>query len=196
MSSVDYQVSADLDDGNFLNSGGTLDYDKNPMYIGSKSSTVYNIWARWSGVTMPENVTITTAWVSLRRFGSFGTPAASKIYFEDAANPAAPKSLVDVRDNRTKTGAYVEWSPPTTAGTWSNSPDIKSIIQELVDNYSYESGAAMMMLFMGVGSGDNYATFTSHEGATGYAPKLHIEYELKKSFVLPRRRRMDAMVVR
>jgi hypothetical protein len=194
MSSVDYQVSASEDDGDFPNSGGTFDKTKALIILGSDSGVIYNNWYRWNNVTIPDNVTITSAYVSLYRAGAFGTPATCAIYFEKSANPDAPIGFTDIR-GRTKTDTYVEWDPPS-AGTWLESPDIKSIIQELVDNYSYSSGAAMMMLFMGAGSGNNRIVVRTYDVSATNAPKLHIEYELKKSFVLPRRRRMDAMVVR
>lgn len=195
MSSVDYQVSASADDGDFPNSGGTFDRTKATIYLGNRSNIIYNNWYRWVGVTIPDNVTITSAYVSLYRAGAVGTPATCAIYFEKSANPAAPIGFNDIR-GRTKTDTYVGWAPPST-GAWLQSPDIKSIIQELVDNYSYESGAAMMMLFMGAGSDNNYIQVRTYDGSAINAPKLHIEYELgRKSFVLPRRRRMDAMVVR
>lgn len=177
MVTLDYQVGASGDDGYWgvyqkliTNNGGYI-------RIGSDSSEgKCNLFVRFQGVTIPVGSTITSAYVSVYRYSTTGSPSsACKLYFEDSANPAAPTSSSDA-NGRTKTTAYIYFQPPTS-GTWNNSGDISTIIQELVDSYDYSVGKSMLMLWIGAGSSDNCSWIFEYDYTGNVSgPKLHIEY--------------------
>jgi len=170
---VDYQVSGTGDDGCWDTSYFWNNDTRN--YIGFLDSAISNVFARWTGVTIPAGATIDVAYVSVYREGSSGTPAACKMYFNDVNAPTAPTTLATAKA-KVKTTAYANWTPPTS-GTWVNSPSAVDIITELIGSYDYSAGAAMMMLWIGAGKGTvKYMYFTDYTGNTTRAPKLHIEY--------------------
>lgn len=177
MTTLDYQVNAGENDGYWQSS--TFN-NTTPYIIFGYSSVGVNSFARWTGVTIPTGATITAAYLSFYRYViSSGTPPACTLYFEKAANPSAITSASD-GNSRTKTTASISVTAPTS-GTWWNTNDISSIIQELVNSYNYASGAAMQMIVLGGGSGSNYGTGYSYNGNSSYAPKLHIEYTISES---------------
>lgn len=167
---LDYQVAANEDDG-YWESG--IFTDNNYLVLGSGTHGVANVFARWDGVTIPSGATITAAYVSFYYQNDVGTPPACALYFEKAADPLAISSAND-GNGRAKTTASISITSPES-GTWWNSDDISSIIQELVDAYSYVSGAAMQMIIIGGGSGSNYG-YERACNYIAYGPKLHIEY--------------------
>ena len=62
---------------------------------------------------------------------------------------------------RNKTTANVGWQP--TTGDWGtgniDSPEIKTIIQELIDSYTYSGSQAMAFTWVGAFSGNHYRQF-------------------------------------
>lgn len=171
---LDYQVSAGANDGRWY---GTA-YSNSASYngFGSVVSKIMNSFARWPSVTIPSGARITSAYVSLYFGANVGTPPTCKLYFEKTANPLAISSASN-GDGRTKTTANINIVSPG-AETWYNSNDISAIIQELIDAYSYASGAAMQMIIIGAGTGDNYSNPESCDYNSLHAPKLHIEYSM------------------
>jgi hypothetical protein len=170
MPSLNYQQSANGDSGYSQGAGFS---SPNRYYCGSLGGTIY-AFLRFTGVTIPVGATITAAYLSFYENASGGTPL-TKIYAEDAADPAACTSRTDLY-NRTKTTAVVDQDGNPAAG-WYNTNDISSIIQELVNSYDYSAGKAIQFLHDNDGGGNgNYLEHESYFTTNSLAPKLHIEY--------------------
>lgn len=174
MVTLDYQVAASGDDGGFWSS--TFDNTYTTIRMGYDSS-VRSAFMRFTGVTIPVGSIITAACLSTKFGGSGGTIPACTLYFEDAADPAAPTTAADA-NGRTKTTASMSYTPPGyNSGNWSNSNDFSAIIQELVDSYDYSAGKSMQILVIGAGSKTNYGACLSYDYSGNVSgPKLHIEY--------------------
>jgi hypothetical protein len=68
-----------------------------------------------------------------------------KITGTDVDNVSAPSAASD-GNTSLHTSAVVSWSNPSTHSTnYQTSPDIKTVIQEIVDRGSWASGNAMMI---------------------------------------------------
>lgn len=173
MTTVDYQVNASGNDGRWYS--GSFSNTGTGLTLGNYNNNVFNIFVLWPGVTISAGATITSAYVSFYYSSKTGTPPACTLYFEDAANPSAISSDTDGA-GRTLTTANISITA-ASSGTWWNSSDISSIIQELVNSYSYASGANMQLIILGAGTNNNYGVQCSYD-YTGNAsgPKLHIEY--------------------
>lgn len=133
------------------------------------------ICGRFPEVTIPVGATITKAYLIAKASGLDGNGGSSEIYFEKAANPA---NLTDLNNYnaRTQSTYHVTWTIGGTwsTGTWYNSPELKTIIQELVSAYDYHLGAAMIINLIGQpGSGCNDCAMAD---VTVGAAILHIEY--------------------
>lgn len=172
---VDYQVGAGANDGIVLASNiyPTHGY----LYFGFMSTNPRHFYCRWPNVIIPDGATVTASYVSFCYHTSEGTPPECVVYFENAANPAAPSSASDFED-RTKTTAKINIAGPVlTDGDWWDTGSLNSILNELLGAHSYASpGAAMQLLEISSGSGTNYSSQFSYDGDSAKAPKLHIEY--------------------
>jgi hypothetical protein len=174
MPTLDYQVGGSYDDGHWL--GTSFSRTQTLFRIGRDISAVYKTFARFTGVTIPVGATIDSAYCSFYFASVVGTPPVCTLYFEDAGNPMQISSYSD-GDSRYLTTNNISVTP-ASSGTWWNTGDIKDIIQELVNSYSYAAGSAMQLIIVGGGaSGGNYSATRAYD-YTGnvYGPKLHIEY--------------------
>lgn len=137
-----FNVAANADDGKWVQFDGSFANDGNSEIIG-KSTSEGNLFLLFSSVTIPQGATISSASITLKSDGSGDLPVPVDIYASDADNPLAPAS------NAECTGAT-----PTTASTYWNieswstsnqSPDIKSVIQEIVNREGWQSGNSILL---------------------------------------------------
>jgi hypothetical protein len=160
------------------------------------ASYIRSVACLWSGVTIPAGATIDVAYISLYLVtGVEANPVI--INFDDVANATAVTNYTTFAA-KTRTTASLSWTPTANSG-WNNTSSIVSIIQELVNSYSYASGANMQMLETGGNSG-SYIYYCSYDYGSSYAPKLHIEYTeaaAAASLVIPSlSRTMKTLLVR
>jgi hypothetical protein len=150
-------------------------YDPDDLDWGYWDGVANLVWLNWAGITIPAGSTINTAYISVKSDGGkSGTLSGSIVYFENAINPVQPESYADFAA-RVKTLANINWVPAAWVdGTWYNSPELKTIIQELVDARSYAAGANMQALCVSNAGTNNYWEGYNH--ASIYKPILHIEY--------------------
>lgn len=141
-----------------------------------------NDFLRFASVTIPAGATIGTA--TLKRTGRYtesGKNVIARIAAAKAANPAAPTTVAECT-GPTRTTATVAWNfAATVQNTQYTSSDIAAIIQELVNTYSYGSGAAMVLYHEDNGTNNDIANnrlyFYAAEATTeSYRPILTIEY--------------------
>jgi hypothetical protein len=135
----------------------------------------YNDWFRFTGITIPKGATIVHAYLETDDAG-WTTGTNLKISAEKATSPAAPTSTAD-QTARVRTTANVTWNSGYSDSAYHNSPDIASVIQELVNNYDYSAGGVMQLLVDNNGStGAAQALLLSFE--SGNPPKLDIVYTM------------------
>lgn len=153
-----------------------------------------NVFACWTSVIIPVGAIITTAYVQWRFHSYLGSPSECTLYFNDAKPAVVPSSYTNA-EALVKTTANVKYTPPIE-GDWLTSPELKTIIQELVDSYDYSSGSSMELLGIGITDDEitDYTAFRTYNYATGDAPKLHIEYSLPS--LLSKRRSFNSILVR
>ena len=197
MPTINKQVSANGDDGywdnsNFFTTTTIAYYGANSM-----GEAIHNYY-RWTGVTIPVGAIITSATVSCydRGLGAGTLPDGTKLYFHKSLNPAAPTNFTQA--NALVSSATTNWVRPamSNGGSWFAHPDVKDIIQELVDTYDYSSGSAMMaFIISAAGNPQNYGTIfmRDYTGNTRGA-KLDITYTMGS--LLPRRRSFNSLLVR
>jgi hypothetical protein len=145
------------------------------------------VGCRWAGIPIPQGATITEAWVqfSADSVGNANQDGAVSLVIEGQLSPdgAAFTSTAADISLRPKTKASVVWDVPvwtTTHGMGPDerTPDISSIIQEIVNQPGW-AGQAIVLMF-----GDNpanpsqgYREAEAVDGEPDEAPLLHILYE-------------------
>ena len=197
MPTINKQVGANADDGHwygsvFSNSGTATNYGVD------RAGVVIHNYYRWTAVTIPDGATITSATVSCYDYGSgVGTiPDGTKLYFHKSANPAAPTNITQA--NALFNSLTTNYVVPvmSNGGSWFAHPDVSAIIQELVDTYSYASGAAMMCIIRAVtGDASNYGAIYMRD-YTGNARGAKLDITYTMGSLPPKRRSFNSILVR
>lgn len=135
------------------------------------------IGLRFRDFSLPQGVTVSKAWIQFQADETTSILTNLLIQAETTGN-AAPFSpnLFDL-SNRSLSLTVVDWSPPAweivgEASEAQKTPDIKSLIQMIVDQPDWNSGNALVIVITGTGE----RVAESFEGDSSAAPKLFIEY--------------------
>lgn len=179
VTTVDVRVSRDSSDAEETVSNGS-------MYIGSSDLELtwdghtQIIGIRFRGVDIPSGVTITNAYIE------FTTDEANNDDNVDGTLTIEGEDVGDARwyediayniSSRPRTSASAQWVL-NNSNEWENvgdtaqSPDLRTIVQEIVDRGDWSSGNDMAFIISG--SGKRVAD--SHDGSSSKAPLLHVEY--------------------
>ncbi len=171
---LDVRVAASTDDAEERDTGSMyrnssdleLVFDKGDQTVGMRFN-----------VLIPQAATITNAYVQFKvdevnSGATFLTIEGEDI--DDAVTFSTSKRNIS---SRPRTTAAVSWSPPpwTTkgeAGPDQRSPDISSVIQEIVTRPGWSSGNSLVIIITGTGE----RTAESFNGDQAGAPLLHVEY--------------------
>ena len=165
----------------------TLDSLVLGKYGGAGDLGHYLDWFRFSNVTVPQGGIITSAYIQFFVFSGNKSPDVT-IYGNDIDNAVAPTSAAEYA-SLVKTTANVAWAISNPSNYVSyDSPEIKTIVQEIVNRASWDSGNAMQFLIESnltniVNQGITVVTFDgSSEGwmigvaPTLFSPRLYITY--------------------
>ncbi len=173
---VEVRVAAGLDDAEESSSGsvGLTSSDLELVYDSGSNQTV---GIRFNGLDIPQGATIVNAYVQFQVDETNSTATSLLIQGQDEDNAATFTSSAGDISSRTRTAAAVPWSPlPWTtvgdAGPEQRTPDIASVIQEIVTRSGWSSGNALVVIITGTGE----RAAESFNGDSSGAPLLHVEY--------------------
>ena len=133
---------------------------------------------RFTGVNVPKGAIITKAYIRFRAVSADSpntnnNPANLTIRGQAADNPTTFTSTDNDISSRPTTSAMSAWTPPAwTTGTDYDTPDIKSVVQEIVDRSGWAANQSMVFIITGSGS----RSAASYDGSKTTAPLLHIEW--------------------
>jgi len=139
------------------------------------SSNAQTVGLRFQNIQIPQGATITSAYLVFVADETDSQTTNVTIYGEDSDN-AAPFNSWGFYDlaSRPKTDASVSWpiAAWTQVGAQYQSPDIKNIVQEIVNRAGWSTGSSMVFSIDGTG----HRVAESYEGDASAAPLLHITY--------------------
>lgn len=178
---LDLVVNATENDAEEFLSSGTilvdstdleLDYDVN-----AKSQQI--IGMRFVNVTIPPDAMITTAYVQFTAKDSSSKPSSVTIKGQAADNAPAFTTATGNLIARPTTTTSVAWSLipawiADIADATTRTPEIKTVLQEIVSRPGWASSNALVLLLTGDGGDRNAYSF---DGRPIAAPRLHIEYQ-------------------
>lgn len=130
---------------------------------------------RFQNVRVPQGATITSATIEFEATGDESVDTSLFFKGEDHDDSAPFTTTENNISSRIKTTASVDWNsiPAWTDGSRYQSPDITSIIQEIVNRTGWCGNNALSILLEGTGLRNAKA----FEASTTSAPKLNIEYD-------------------
>ena len=158
----------------YVTSGADDAFWRNTTYFSSASSndifglvpTSFNCrcFRNFSNVTIPQGATINSAYIRFQAATNQGVNFNSFIVGNDVDNAVSPISYAEC-EALALTTATVDWlSIPTwLANSFYNTPDISTIVQEIVDRPTWTFGNKMLIAVKYV-SGFAYRTPRSVEG--------------------------------
>ncbi|NRQ18358.1 RTX toxin [Ensifer sesbaniae] len=158
-------------------SSGTISTNINDLDMGYDGTTRQTIGLRFTGIDVPRGAVITNAYIQFTS-DEVGTGAASfVIRGEDADDSTAFTAIKFNVSSRPTTDASVDWTPASwtvrgEAGIAERTPDLKALVQEIIDRGGW--AALNDMAFVVTGTGTRVAK--SYEGGAAGAALLHIEY--------------------
>ena len=147
---------------------------------------------RFRNVGIPAKATILTAHVHLTGSSDATNEAEGRIIGNTDSDPAVFSNIADYQarrgtscggaDNTRRTVKQVDWTLPFNVqkDVEYESPDIKEVIQELVDGAGYVSGRAMVLFIDDHDSQTemwHYHSFYAWDGGAAKAARLHVTYK-------------------
>jgi hypothetical protein len=156
------------------------------MYMNSSDLELVNdgttygnqkIGMRFTGITVPQGASISNAYIQFTCDETGSTATSLTIKGENVNNSAVFTTASSNVSSRAQTAASVAWAPAAwstvgQASTTQRTPDIKTIIQEIVNRTGWVSGNALSIIITGTGK----RTAEAYEGSSTQAPLLVIEY--------------------
>ena len=132
---------------------------------------------RFPNVTVPQGAAISKAWIQFTVDEAQSETTSLLIRGQAAANAPTFTTTTFNLSNRARTGAGVPWSPVAwstigQAGSAQQTPDLKDVVQEIVNLSGWSSGNPLEILITGTG----HRTADSYNGSQTTQPLLHIEY--------------------
>ena len=155
------------------------------MDIESPTSGSQQVGMRFTGVNVPAGAVITNAYIRFRATeadspNTNDNTADLTIRGQAADNPTTFTSTANDISGRPTTSAAVAWKPSAWAtGTNYDTPDITSVVQEVVNRSGWAANQSMAFIITGSGS----RSANSYDGSTSTAPLLHIEWRLGGIFL-------------
>ncbi len=142
-----------------------LGHDAGPQQVGLRF-----------GVDLPAGAQVTRAWIQFTADEVNVEPTRVLIRALHGAGPAFGAGVDDL-GARPRTSAGMNWSIPKwssagESGAAQRTPDLRKMIQEVLDGPDYRPGSPLMFQIAGSGR----RTAEAFEGDRARAPQLHLEY--------------------
>jgi len=177
---VQYQVSSGDDDGyasssNLQNLGG--DYLK----VGYSSFTQQPYYASgmiFRNVDVLQGAEIVRALLKVQSHNSRLTDTVYGTIEAEATNDAISFGAFRNIGTLPKTNASIDWdfNEPWAADTWYTSPDIASVIQEIIDRDGWSEGNSLAIIYSTKQDQGGYRNISSFNRGSDFAPILEITY--------------------
>lgn len=182
---VTVRVSSSSDDAEQSTADNAMYLDSSDLELINDPEYNGNQWIgmRFQSITVPVGATINTATIQFH-VDEVESNVAVTVTFtgEDSDDAATFTTSNNNLGGRPETSASVDWSIPhwdtvSEEGSDQETPDLSSIIQEIVDRPGWASGNDIVILMKSY-SGSGYRTAESYDGESGSAPEISISYTL------------------
>jgi predicted metal-dependent phosphoesterase TrpH len=162
----------------------SLSGDDIELCYDTKSTGSQIVGLRFNSIAIPQGATITKAYIQFTANEASRTTCSLTIKGEDSDNSAAFNTTSKNVSRRVKTSSSVSWIPEAwTAGDIKGfaqqTPDLKLIVQEIVDRSGWISGNSLAFIVTGSGTGKR--TAVAYETNASNAAILYVEFTLLKS---------------
>ena len=174
------RVLDSLDDAEENLTGGAVDVTSSDLELGNDGATPKRVGLRWTTVGVPAGATIDSAFIQFQVDEINSVAVTIDIHGEDIDDAPAFSTGVNDITGRTLTTASASWVVPNwptadVSGSFSKTPDIKEIIQEIIDRDGWNADQDIVLLVShNAGTGTRIAE--SFDGVPSAAAQLEINY--------------------
>jgi hypothetical protein len=176
---VEARIAASADDAEEIITSGTVNTGSRDLEMAEKNNKGRLVGMRFNSLNIPKDATITDAYLQFQVNDLNSERADLTIRGQATVNAptfAAAKANIS---SRIQTDAFVEWTPepwntPGEAESDQKTPNIASVIQEIVKQEGWLSGSSLAIIVSGTGM----RSAESFDGDSAAAPSLHVEYTI------------------
>jgi len=177
---VTSRVSTGNDDAEEA-SNGTMDLNSTDLELVQEGST-QTVGMVFRGLDIPQGATIMEAKLQFATDETSSTATNLVIRGEDTNSAVGFNSVNNNISSRAKTSALVSWQVPAWSSVGQSSsaqrsPDIKSVVQEIVNRNGFSANSNVGIII--TGSGKRVAE-SFDGGGTAQAPKLTVRYTVQE----------------
>lgn len=177
-------VSGTNDDAEEHQSSGAMymnSSDLELVYDGTSKGNQH-IGMLFRNLTIPTNATITNAYIQFTTDETNSGATSLAIKVQDASNASDITTQSYNITSRSYYNQSVAWSPSEwnsvgASGAAQRTPDLKALVQYVVNKTDWKSGNSIMFYISGTGE----RTAESYDGSTSGAPKLIVTYNTATS---------------
>jgi len=131
---------------------------------------------RFNGVNIPQGAVITNAYIQFQAEESHSGATSLTIQGQGIDNAPTFSSSSGNISSRARTPTSISWDPMPwrtgEAGSDQRTPNIASVIQEIVSRSDWSNGNSLVIIITGTGE----RSAESYDGRPSGAPLLHVEY--------------------
>jgi hypothetical protein len=176
LTTLEVRVGASSDDAEERNDGKVF-LNNSDLNLVDNHRFNQVVGMRFTGIDIPQGATIVSAYIQFQVDEISTGTASLAVEGQYADNALAFANSTGDISSRVRTGSKVSWSPaPWTAVGQAQldqrTPDIASIIVEIVNRSDWSSGNSLAIIV----SGDGSRIAESFDGDVAGAPLLHVEY--------------------
>jgi hypothetical protein len=167
----EYQISAADDDVMAESPSGAQLSGSTYLRLGQRA-----LGLRFRAVEIPNGAQIVSAYLQLYAGMTEKSIALVQAQATGSAADFGPSQPAVTQRQRTQASVAWDWQGDEPENTWTSSPDLKAIIQEIVNRPDWSSGNALALIYDGkntLGSGTYFSTW---EADPQRAAKLQITY--------------------
>ena len=173
-STVDVRVASGTDDAE-ESATGSVSLTSSDLELVADGSN-QTVGMRFNGIAIAKGATINNAWIQFQTDQVSTGLASLTIRGQAADNPTTFTTTATDVSSRPRTTAAVPWSPPDWPSVGAaldpqRTPNLSSVIQEIVNRPGWASGNSMALIISGTGQ----RVAESYNGLPTAAPLLHIE---------------------
>ena len=168
-------IGASSDDAEESSLDGSVALANPALKIVNRAGVIQTVGLRFAGLSIPQGATIQSAYIQFQC--RVQTTAAASLLIEGQAadNPGTFAKTTNNISSRAGTSANVGWVPAPwgtvgAQGPDQQTPDLTSVMQEIVSRSGWASGNSMVFIITGTG----VRTAEAFDGL--FAPVLHIQY--------------------
>jgi lysophospholipase L1-like esterase/Rieske Fe-S protein len=173
----DIQVSASSDDAEETVSTGQMLVKNSDLEL-AFDGTPQAVGLRFTDIDIPQGALIQNAYVQFQVDETSSEATSLMIRGQEIDNaPTFAGGVVGDITSRAVTASGIFWNPPAwntvgAAGSEQQTPDIKNVIQEIVNLPGWSNGNSLAIILTGTGK----RVAESFDGSQSGAPLLHVEY--------------------